>query len=272
LRHRAVAQAPRQPPVLLALQLLSRAGLDHLDAAHGLVQTGVQSPEISPLQHQDGVELAVVGAQGNAQRDDEQRRHEQQLRREQRQHHTGEDRGQQALDQQIRPGHDHHADHAGVLRRSGHDVTHALAAVERLALGEQAQVQLLPRVRLNALGNVLARKCAPEVGHGADHQQHEQHHAGLEQSSAAGLQQLSGDASGQHGRQRYGAIAERRAHQEGEQEPAVAPEVGQHPAARARKVITRRAVHTELALSGTHAHRHRFALISSESRSSEVDD
>ena len=58
---------------------------------------------------------------------------------------------------------------AHVVGGAGHDVADALAAVEGLALAEQADVELVARIALDALGQELERVVARQAGEALGH-------------------------------------------------------------------------------------------------------
>ena len=64
------------------------------------------------------------------------------------------------IEQDVDARHDHVAELAGVVGGARHDVAHALAVVEGLALAQQADVQLVARVALQALAQELVGEVA----------------------------------------------------------------------------------------------------------------
>ena len=162
LPDEVVAVAAGVAGELAPLVVLLRRCLDHLDAGDGLGQPGVHGAELLAHGHADRLEPAVVVADRDGQQHGEDAGHQQQPGVEPADEQDRHRSGQRRVDDQHQARAEHRVEHAHVVGGAGHDVADALAAVEGLALAQQAGVQLVAGVALDALGQELDRRsCAP---------------------------------------------------------------------------------------------------------------
>ncbi len=223
-------------PRLEAIDLLGlpRVPLDHLDAVERFGQARVQRPERLAHALGDRFELPQVLRHGQTVGNDVQRRDQDQRRvigggdDQRHDHEVGR------ADHQVQPGAEQVVDLAHVVRRPGHRVADRLQAVEGHALAQQAEVQLLADVALDALRRELGAEVAPELQHAAadlragDHQRQRADQAQVRR----GAQHHVEGAPDHHRDDRRQRGVAQRADEQQDQQPPLPPHMGQHPAQR----------------------------------------
>ena len=105
-----------------------------------------------------------VIAQGDDEQDEEDRRHQQQSHIDSGDENERGDQSDERIGDEHQAGTEHQIEHAHVVGSASHDVADTLPAVERLALAQQADVQLIAAVAFHALGHELERRVAPQSG------------------------------------------------------------------------------------------------------------
>ncbi len=140
-------------------------GLDDLNPGDGLRQPGVHHPKLLLPGHADRVESSIVIDQGDNQRDEEDTRDQQQLGGELADHDDGNNRCQGRVNNQHQPGAEHQIEHAHVVGGAGHDIPNPLPPVKGLALAQQADVEFIAGVALDALGQKLTGIVARQPGY-----------------------------------------------------------------------------------------------------------
>ncbi len=233
----AVVAGVRDEPLLL-LRLL-RGGLDHLDPPDRLAQPGIERAE--PLPHLPGhrAELPHVPPEGDHERHREQQRRQQQPGVEESDEDDRDDALQQRVDDQVDARRHHEVQLADVVRRPRHQVADPLPVVERLALAEQADVQLVPGVPFQPFGQHLAAQPGTDVDQpadGHDQQEHEHHHGQLPAAVGSTGQDGVERPPGQPGHGRVEPHHGHRTQHEARAVAGVAQQVGGEPAGRAASI------------------------------------
>ena len=135
----------------LILGALLRKALHHFDAGDRFGQAGIERAKALAQLPGHRAQLVVVAAQRHRQRDQEDHRHQQEVEFQDRDRHQRHDQRQRRLGCHAERGADELVDLLHVVGDARHQVADALAAVEGLAFAEQAEVQLVAGVALDAL-------------------------------------------------------------------------------------------------------------------------
>ncbi len=233
------------------LGCLLGAALDHLDPVQRLGQPGVHDAEGAAHPVGDGRQDVHVAGQGHHVADDEEQRRGDQLRvvaRGQQQRH---DQEVGRADDEIDAGVQHQIHLAHVVGGAGHRVADGLQVVEGHALAQQAEIKLLPGVTFDALADDRAGEVAPQLQHRPRHlagQDDHRRQSNAIQVGRVGQRRVEGHAD-EDGHGRGQRSVAKRADRHGQEEPAVAAEVRQHPTA------GRAAVRLLLEVYGEFAHK-----------------
>jgi hypothetical protein len=185
---------------------------------------------------------------------EDQRRH-QQAWVEERDEHDRDDALRQGVDQQVDARAEHGAELADVVGAAGHEVADPLPVVERLALAEQADVELVAGAAFHPPGQHLGAKPGKQVETATQQDDHEQR----DNDSGEHLRRVG--RLGAHGvegaadQPRDGGVErdhDHRAGQEAGEVPRVAQLVRQDPARRAPTVVPMLVGDRELGLDQGH--------------------
>ena len=180
LAHHQVAEHAGGAAEAPLLPGFAHGGLDHLDAGDHLFGHRGQVPVLGALLRQRRTHAAHVIAHRGGKRQTVERRHERQHGIDQDhvgQRHHEADRQVGEVDE---GGVDHLVDQARVVGGACHQVADALAVVKGLTLAEQAAVQLVAGVALQAV---------PEAGGAGHHADQRRGVAGHDAQQAEGRQQ-----------------------------------------------------------------------------------
>ena len=164
-----ITKQPRVAGKVLPLLLLLRVRLDDFDTGNGFRQPCVHHAELLALRHADGLEPPVVVVDRDHQRDGEQSRDEQQPGVEPPDHDHRNHQAHQRVDEEHNTRAEHRIEHPHVVGGARHDVADALSSVESLAFPEQADVEFVAGVSLDALRDERGGKVAEQSRHSLTH-------------------------------------------------------------------------------------------------------
>ncbi len=151
LFHEIIAEQTRVPNELFPLIALHRVSLDDLDAGDGLRKPCVHRAKLLAAGVAHWFKSPVIIVYRDHKQDDKDRGDKQQLRIDAADHHDGHDDGHQRINDEHPSRTEHKVKHSHIVGGARHDVPYTLLAVKGLALAQQADVEFVACIALNAL-------------------------------------------------------------------------------------------------------------------------
>ena len=135
-------------------------GFDDLNAGNRFGQSGIHHPKLPAQSNTDRPQLVNIITKRDGEADQEKGRHQQQLYPQQSNQHIGRYDGRKGIDNQHQTRTEHKVQRPYIVSSPGHDITHPLAGVKGLTFAQQAHIQFVTGIPLNALGQEFGREVA----------------------------------------------------------------------------------------------------------------